>query len=163
MKGLLNTFATATGQLINPSKCSILFSNQCPQNVALQVKSILEITQEAFEPKYLGLPIPEGRMHKGKFESLQEWLRKVLVDWSEQYMSSGNKEVLIKSVAQAIPTYVMSIFKIPYSVCNDLTRMIRQYWWGVENDKRKMARLSWDKLRLPKSMGGHGFWGHEGF
>ena len=54
-------------------------------------------------------------------------------------MSSGNKEVLIKSVAQAIPTYVMSIFKIPYSVGNDLTRMIRQYWWGVENDKRKMA------------------------
>ena len=35
--------------------------------------------------------------------------------------------------------------------------MIRQYWWGVENGKKKMAWMSWDKLRLPKAMGGMGF------
>ena len=157
VKGVLNTFATATGQLINPSKCSILFSSQCRQDVIQEVKHTRYITLEVFEPKYLGLPVPEGRMHKGKFETLQERLRKVLVDWSEQYMSSGNKEILIKSVAQAIPAYVMSVFKLPASVCDDLTRMIRQYWWGVENGKKKMAWMSWDKLRLPKPMGGMGF------
>lgn len=52
-------------------------------------------------------------------------------------MSSGNKEILIKSVAQAIPTYVMSVFRLPASVCDDLTRMMRQ-----ERGKRKMAWLS---------------------
>ena len=122
-----------------------------------EVKNTLEITLEAFDPKYLGLPVPEGRMHKGKFETLQERLRKALMDWSEQYMSSGNKEILIKSVAHAIPTYAMSVFKLPASVCDDLTRMIRQYWWGVENGKKKMAWMSWDRLRLPKSLGGMGF------
>ena len=79
-----------------------------------EVKSILEITQEVFEPKYLGLPIPEGRMHKGNFETIQERLRKKLTDWSEQYTSSGNKVILIKSVAQAIPAYVMSVFKLQH-------------------------------------------------
>ena len=64
-------------------------------------------------------------MHKGKFETLQERLRKMLVDWSEQYVSTENKEILIKSGAQAIPTYVMMVFKLPASVCDDLTRMIR--------------------------------------
>ena len=34
--------------------------------------------------------------------------------------------------------------------------MMRQYWWGVENGKRKMAWLSWEKMALPKSMGGMG-------
>ena len=29
VNGMLNTFVAATGQLINPSKCSILFSGQC--------------------------------------------------------------------------------------------------------------------------------------
>lgn len=35
--------------------------------------------------------------------------------------------------------------------------MIRQYWWGVENGKIKMAWVAWDKLTLPKSKGGIGF------
>ena len=72
-------------------------------------------------------------------------------------MSSGNKEILIKSVAQVIPAYVMSVFKLPASVCDELTRLMRQYWWGVEKGKHKMAWLSWDKMRLRKLMGGMGF------
>lgn len=72
-------------------------------------------------------------------------------------MSSSNKEILIKYVAQAIPAYVMSVFKLPASVCDELTRLIRQYWWGVEKGKHKMAWFSWDKMRLPKFMGGMGF------
>lgn len=157
VKGLLNTFASATGQLINPDKCSILFSGNCQEAVSDEVKNVLGISQVVFEPKYLGLPVPDGRMHKEKFESVQERLRKRLIDWSERYMSSGSKELLIKAMAQAIPPYVMSVFKLPASVCDDLTRMMRQYWWGVEKGKRKMAWLSWNKMMLPKARGGIGF------
>src|SRR4051812_37045285 len=96
-------------------------------------------------------------MHKGKFETVHEILRKRLIDWSEQYTSSGKKEILIKSVAQAIPAYVMSVFKLPISVCDELTCMMCQYWWGVEKGKNKMAWMSWDKMRLAKTMGGMGF------
>ena len=110
VKGLLNIYALATGQLINPDKCSILFSGNCQEAVADEVKNVLGISQVVFEPKYLGLPVPDGRMHKGKFESVQERLRKRLIDWSERYMSSGSKELLIKVVAQEIPTYLMSVF-----------------------------------------------------
>ena len=105
----------------------------------------------------MGLPVPEGRMHKGQFETLQARMRKKLVDWSERYLSSRNKEILIKSVARAIPTYIMSVFKLPASVCDDLTQMMRQYWWGVENGKKKMAWLSWERMMLPRMMGGLGF------
>ena len=91
-------------------------------------------------------------MHKGRFETLS----KRLVDWCECYMYSGSMELLIKAIDEAIPTYVMSVFWLPSSVCDDLTRLICQYWWGVENGKRKMAWLSWDKMRLPKSKRGMG-------
>ena len=71
VKGLLNTYTSATGQLINPEKCSILFSDNCNATVADEVKGLLEISQQVFEPKYLGLPGPEGRIHKGQFKTLK--------------------------------------------------------------------------------------------
>jgi hypothetical protein len=79
------------------------------------------------------------------------------VDWGDRFMPSCSKEILIKSVAQAILTYVMSVFKLPFSVSDDLTRMVRQYWWGVEKGRRKMAWVARDKLVLPKLKGGLGF------
>jgi hypothetical protein len=42
-------------------------------------------------------------------------LAKRFTSWVERFMSAGAKEVLIKSVAQAIPTYVMGVFKLPTS------------------------------------------------
>ena len=41
--------------------------------------------------------------------------------------SQGGKEIFIKAVAQSLPTYIMSIFKLPTAVCDDLTRMVRNF------------------------------------
>lgn len=54
------------------------------------MKSTMEIIQHVFEPKYLELPVPDGRVKKGMFETLQASLRKRSIDWSEKYVSSGN-------------------------------------------------------------------------
>lgn len=61
-------------------------------------------------------------MKAGKFKTLKQRFAKRLTDWSEKYMSSGAKEILIKSVAQAIPTYVMGVFKLPATVCDEYTK-----------------------------------------
>ena len=67
-------------------------------------------------------------------------------------------EILIKVVAQAIPTYFMSCFRLLDSLCDELTSMIRNFWWGQKQDeKKKMAWLSWDKMYVPKACGGMGF------
>jgi hypothetical protein len=76
-------------------------------------------------------------MSKGKFQSLPAKLTKKLMQWGENHLSQGGKEVLIKAVAQAIPTYVMGVFKLPAGLCDDLTRLVQNYWWGTENGKRR--------------------------
>jgi hypothetical protein len=76
-------------------------------------------------------------MNRGKFKSLQEKLIKRLIQWGEIFLSQGGKEVLIKAIAQAIPVYVMGIFKLPFGLLDDLTKIIRDFWWGAENGKRK--------------------------
>ena len=51
----------------------------------------------------------------------------------------------------------MGIFKFPASLCDELSQIIRNFWWGDEDDRRKTHWLAWDKLTKPKREGGMGF------
>ena len=71
-----------------------------------------------------------GKNKRNTFNDTNDKLSKKLAGWKEKLLSKAGKEVLIKAVAQAIPTYTMSCFKIPDSLCDDLTSMIRNFLWG---------------------------------
>jgi hypothetical protein len=62
--------------------------------------------------------------------------------WEEKFLSAAGKETLIKSVAQAIPVYVMSVFLLPASVHQALERCIGKYWWGELAGTRKTHWIS---------------------
>ena len=80
--------------------------------------------------KYLGLPSLVGRNKKNTFKEVKAKLAKKLADWKEKLLSKASKEVLIKAVAQVIPTSTMSCFKIPDSLCDEMTNLISNFWWG---------------------------------
>jgi hypothetical protein len=42
-------------------------------------------------------------------------------------MSQTARGILIKAIAQAIPAYVMGVFKLPFSLCDELTKPMRDY------------------------------------
>ena len=69
----------------------------------------------------------------------------------------GGKEILIKSIAQAVPVYVMMVFKIPKEICKGITTAISQYWWGDDDERRRIHWQEWWKLCMPKGKGGMGF------
>ena len=98
-----------------------------------------------------------GKNKKNSFKEIKAKLARKLMGWKEKLLSKAGKEILIKTVAQAIPTYSMSYFKIPNSLCDELTSLIRNFWWGQKKDECKMAWISWDKLCTPKSQRGMGF------
>ena len=72
-------------------------------------------------------------------------------------LSRAGKEILIKAVAQAIPTYTMSCFEITRTICEQISSLIGRYWWSNQEKDNKIHWLSWDKLTRPKGEGGLGF------
>jgi hypothetical protein len=67
IKEALTDFEMGSGQVLNVNKCSIIFGDNYPEPKQQVVRQILEVSRENFEDKYIGYPILEGRMNKGKF------------------------------------------------------------------------------------------------
>ena len=78
--------------------------------------------------KYLRLPMVGGKSKVSTFKELQERVTKKVMGWKEKTISKAGRETLIKSMAQAILTYSMSIFQIPRSVCEDINSILAKYW-----------------------------------
>ena len=73
-------------------------------------------------------------------------------------LSWVGRSTLIKTMAQALPTYTMSTFDIPSKVCDKLDALTRKFWWNPKNPNgRYLAWVAWEKLCLPKGVGGMGF------
>ena len=72
-------------------------------------------------------------------------------------LSKARKDVLIKAVAQSIPTYTIRVFQLPMKLCNELNMLCARFWWGQSGDDKKIHWKCWDSLAMPKKMGGLGF------
>lgn len=71
-----------------------------------------------------------------------------------QYISTYGKEVLIKAVAMALlPTYTMSCFKLPVSLCKELERFIATFWWKGKKQQTKIHWIAWKIAELKKNRG----------
>lgn len=106
---------------------------------------------------YLGMPTFSLRNKKVQFGFLVEKGANYTTGWESKLFFADGKEVLIKAVLQAIPSYTMSCFRIPKSTCYSMEKMCADFWWGSDQAKLRMHWATWQILCLPKCHGGLGF------
>lgn len=63
---------------------------------------------------------------------------------------------MLKAVLSEIPTYAMTCFQLPVSLCNRIQSALTRFWWDSLEGKKKMCWVSWDRITRPKDMGGLG-------
>lgn len=65
--------------------------------------------------------------------------------------------VLIKSLVQSIPTYVMGCFLFPQAICKEIESLTARFFWRGDVEGRKPHWVSCKKLTNSKKEGGMGF------
>ena len=153
---ILSTYEAASGQKMNMEKSEVSFSRNIEQEKQDMLQMKLSFKAVEYHEKYLGLPTFVGSSKKKMFQYIQERVVKKLKGWKEGFLSQAGREILLKAVAQAIPTYAMHCFNILVSILNDIERVCRSFFWGQKGDEKKIAWVAWDKLYDSKREGGMG-------
>ena len=125
---ILEVYGKCSGQQINKNKTTIFFSKSTSEETKNQIKTSLDVPEIVQYEKYLGLPSLIGRHKKASFNFIKERVWRKLQGWKEKLLSQARKQILIKVVVQAIPTYTMSCFKLPLELYANIESLTRKFW-----------------------------------
>jgi hypothetical protein len=106
---------------------------------------------------YLGLPSFVGKSTIKSFGFIKDRVLKKINNWKVKFLFQASKEVLLKAVIQAIPTYNMCIFQLPITLYKEINSLMQNFWWNNMAQSLKIHWMSWERMGRSKAMEGLGF------
>jgi hypothetical protein len=119
---------------------------------------VLEIKKSVYSvvEKYLGFPTALDRSTDSHFEHILTKIKKLAKGWTPKALSSAGREILVKAICQAIPTFSMSCFRLSNRLLNKIKSVVDRFWWGGDEKKRKIHWKKWEDIAISKTEGGWG-------
>ncbi|XP_019085584.1 PREDICTED: uncharacterized protein LOC109126473 [Camelina sativa] len=154
---ILTQYEAASGQQINFAKSSIQFGHTVDEPTRLEMQGVLGISTLGGTGSYLGIPESLGGSKTKVFSFVRDRLQSCTTGWTANLLSKGGKEVMVRSVVTAVPSFVMSCYRLSKTITSKLTSAVANFWWSSSGQGGGMHWLTWDKLCSSKQMGGLGF------
>uniref|UniRef100_A0A803NIH6 Uncharacterized protein n=1 Tax=Cannabis sativa TaxID=3483 RepID=A0A803NIH6_CANSA len=123
--------------LPSPRSSSVLIRPPLLNNL-YNVLGMMEASEGSL---YLGLPNIIGRNKNAILGFIKNKVINLLNSWHVKFLSRSDKEILLKTVIQALPTYAMSVFLIPTGTCQEIEKLMAQFWCKTSASK---GNGSWD-------------------
>ncbi|CAM8965691.1 unnamed protein product [Rhodiola kirilowii] len=156
IRSILRRYEMVSGQKVNLLKSEVVCSKNVPETYRMELTDIMGMQIVENHSNYLGLPNGFSHRKTVSFRNIEEKVARKTRDWKHKLLSSAGREVLIKSVLQAIPIYAMSCFKIPLLLCRKLASEFLKFWWN-NNKGRGIHWLRAEELFKDRCNGGMGF------
>ncbi|KAK3231067.1 hypothetical protein Dsin_002948 [Dipteronia sinensis] len=154
-KWILRCFETASGLRINFHKTCLLKVGKNSVDTRSWAR-VFKCKRETLPITYLGFSLGGRLCAKIFWKNVVQWIEKRLVPWKKRFLSKGGRLVLVKSVISSIPSYFMSVFKIPSGVASTIESLQRNFFWGDGDAKRKLHAVDWASVCKSKRNGGLG-------
>ena len=154
---IFDKYAQASGQIFDFEKSSMFFGGKISKGQRAVIRNIFNLNVLSKYEKYLRLPSMIGKKKTTFFREVKLKVLSKINNWQHKMFSSGGKEILIKVIAQAIPAYAISVFKLLKGLYEEIQSAIAKFWWGSKRDKHDIHWARWSKMSYAKSKGGLGF------
>lgn len=140
IKSIMENYATESGQAVNFMKSGMFCSSNVRQDKQEELSGILWVYNDISSSNYLRLSSLVGRSKKRVFSFLKDRVIKRIDGWKAKPISRAEKSILIKNVAQALPSYCMTFFLLPKSLLQEIERLFTAYWWSSASNRSKGIR-----------------------
>lgn len=127
LRNILDSYATASGQVINYEKSSLTYSQNVNEDLRSWMGNILGIRNQGVSGNYLGLPSLVGRNKKEILGYIKRRMTTRMRSWNNKFLTKAGNEIMLKSVIQSIPTYAMGVFLLPKGLVSDIERKMNAF------------------------------------
>ncbi|KAA3474192.1 reverse transcriptase [Gossypium australe] len=127
LKDILQVYESCSGQCVNFGKSTVFYSTNTNEESKVAVLRLLRVRSSSSLEKYLCLPNMVGKRKREAFQNLADRIASRIESWSSRLLSLGGKEIFIKAILQAIPTFSMSCFLFPNVLCERIESILAQF------------------------------------
>ncbi|XP_035551035.1 uncharacterized protein LOC118349641 [Juglans regia] len=156
-RGLRQIYEEASSHCLNRQKTALFSSSNIKADIRERIRVDVGAGIQNNCEKYLGLPVMVGKSQYNTFRGIKDRVWNKISNWKNHFLSPSSKEVLLKAVAQAVPTHHMNVFKLPVKLCKEISALIAKFWWGSQQNENRIQWKSWAKMGTAKTEGGMGF------
>lgn len=105
---------------------------------------------------FLGLPIGINMRSRKPWKILIEKFKKRMRNWKVKTLSFGGRHTLVCNVLGSLGTFMFSLYKAPSGIIKVLEGLRRHFFWGGDNQKRRIPWVKWEAVIAAKEKGGLG-------
>ncbi|KAL8107498.1 hypothetical protein AgCh_024056 [Apium graveolens] len=161
----LDGFSKLSGLKPSIHKSTIFLSN-CTTEVVYWCDQHYGVPHGSLPVKFLGVPLISSQLSTNDCMPLIERLLSKMVNWTNFLLSFAGRARLIKVVLNSIQAFWTNHFLLPKGVHRHIRKLLTRFLWKGDTKKKGGAKVSWQKLCLPKYEGGLGIrdpeeWNHS--
>nr|GFC27864.1 RNA-directed DNA polymerase, eukaryota [Tanacetum cinerariifolium] len=135
---ILKSFFLASGLRINFHKSQLLGVG-VPRSDVEQAVSLIGCSIMINQFRYVGVMVGQQSSRLSAWDYIITKLRSRLSKWKVKTLSIGGCLTLLKSVLRALPSYNMSIFKVPRGALKIMEGICCRFFNGMDQSDKKIT------------------------
>lgn len=139
------------------SKSRVIFPPKMNHHRRRIMADCLSMKRSTSFGKYLGCNILPNKLRRGDYVGLLEKVKASIRGWQSNFLNMAGRCTLVKSVVASYPVYSMQSTLLPVSVTKEIEKDCRKFLWNKVDKTHYLARVNWDRVCRPMTMGGLGF------